>query len=271
MPRVVPSDVVKAIDRMFPGVKDRPTDIPNMSPEWVPSLTALADLAEAVPDELLYVLDPTQYADLRAGVAFLRGAAGVFHSPRTPAAIPLRLHGYDRHPVAIVRDAMLLCPDEAPDPHTTELSFITDAALRKSIRLDISAAHSGLSQAEWKGATVLAGAAIEALLLWALQEHETKYVGARAAAIATLRGSPTPTLTREPNANIERWGLHEYLEVAAHLGIIRSDTATLVRLAKDFRNLIHPGRAARTGQQCDKPTAHGALAAVLAVARDLTP
>ena len=89
-------------------------------------------------------------------------------------------------------------------------------------------------------------------------------------AVATLVGK---TLKANPGADLEGpgWHLHEYVEVAAHMGVIKPDTATLVRLAKDFRNLIHPGRAARLGQKCDRATALGALAAVEAVARDLAP
>ena len=102
-----------------------------------------------------------------------------------------------------------------------------------------------------------------------LQEREKDKLGVvRAAVVALLGGRP---LSRDPGADLEGpgWHLHEYVEVAAHLGIIKPDTATLVRLAKDFRNLIHPGRAARLGQKCDRATALGALAAVEAVVRDL--
>ena len=90
-------------------------------------------------------------------------------------------------------------------------------------------------------------------------------------AVTSLLG--TKAFSRDPGADLEGpgWHLHEYIEVAAHLGIVKPDTATLVRLAKDFRNLIHPGRAARLGQKCDRATTLGALAAVEAVARDLTP
>jgi hypothetical protein len=42
--------------------------------------------------------------------------------------------------------------------------FITDDALRNSIRGDIGAAERAFANFEWKAATVLAGAAIEALL-----------------------------------------------------------------------------------------------------------
>jgi hypothetical protein len=76
---------------------------------------------------------------------------------------------------------------------------------------------------------------------------------------------------RQPDANPERWDLYEYVEVADRLKIIKPDTATLVRLAKDFPQSDPPGRAARLGQKCDRSTACTALAAVDAVARDLTP
>jgi hypothetical protein len=55
------------------------------------------------------------------------------------------------------------------------------------------------------------------------------------------------------------------------LKLITGDTAQLVRLAKDARNLVHPGRAARLDQKCNRATALTALAAVEAVADDLTP
>ncbi|MCI1909012.1 MAG: hypothetical protein LKI99_04780 [Acetobacter fabarum] len=49
-------------------------------------------------------------------------------------------------------------------------------------------------------------------------------------------------------------------------GILDGD----ILIAKDFRNLIHPGRAQRLGQVCDRATALTALAAVESIARDLS-
>jgi hypothetical protein len=266
MPRVVPSDVVRAIDRMFPEMAQRPDAFPNMGFDDLPSLAALVKLVESVPEEVI-VLEPRRYAELTASVSCLRAVPDVFQASRAP--LHLRLRGFAQNPIALIRAAMAACPDEAPARETTALSFIGDEGLRQSIRLDISGANRDLTQGEWKGATVLAGSAIEALLLWALQAHETQKQGTGAVAIAALVGNKT--LTRQPHANPERWDLHEYVEVAAHLGIIKPDTATLVRLAKGFRNLIHPGRALRLGEKCDRATALGALAAVEAVVRDLTP
>jgi hypothetical protein len=70
----------------------------------------------------------------------------------------------------VIRRASAKCPDEYPPSATTELLFINDAALREHIRRDLEAANRALNNAEWKAATVLPGAAIEALLHWRLQE-----------------------------------------------------------------------------------------------------
>ena len=262
MPRILPSDVVQAIDNMFSNIIANPQSRPGFSTEVVPRLRAIVSLVEAVPTELID-LDPAEYARLLMCVAALRGAIEI--APARAVTV-LDIPGLPEHPIAVIREAMSLCPDEAPSPQVTELSFIADTALRNSIRLDISAAYSNLSQGEWKGATVFAAVAAEALLLWALQRNDSAN---RHAAVRAL--SARGVLTGDLGANPEgrEWSLHTYVEVAAQLRIIGDSTSTLVRLTKDFRNLIHPGRAARLQQTCDRSTALTALAAVEVVARDL--
>jgi hypothetical protein len=268
VPRVVPSDVVKAADAMFPDMVKTPTAFPAVGPDTAARLMVLAELVDVVAPELV-TLKPERYAALIANVAYIRSLNGAFLAGLK--VLNFNLHGYEHNPVATIRDAMALCPDETPSAQTVTLAFIADSGLRESIRLDISAANQDLAEGEWKGATVLAGSAVEALLLWTLQEHEKTKPGVVPAAVASLVGSKT--LKGNPGGDLEGpgWRLHEYVEVSAHMGVIKSETATLVRLAKDFRNLIHPGRAARLGQKCDRATALGALAAAEAVARDLTP
>jgi hypothetical protein len=263
VPRVVPSDVVKLADQMFPEMATNPATFQNISPVELPSLAALARLAESVPSDLV-VLELGKYAGLLASIAYLRATPDVFSSGKIAPATALRIRGFDANPIALIRAAMAACPDEAPSANTTGLAYVTDPGLRESIRRDISAAHRDLAQGEWKGATVLAGSAIEAVLLWKLQEFERQVPGSLVAAATNLLGNK---LTRKPDANPEAWDLHTYTEVAAHLGVLNQDEATLVRLAKNFRNLIHPGRAVRLGENCDRATALGALAAVEAVAR----
>jgi hypothetical protein len=74
----------------------------------------------------------------------------------------------------------------------------------------------------------------------------------------------------KPDSNIDRWELHHFIEVAGHLSLLKPDTCSAVRLARSFRNLIHPGRAARLGQTCDRATAYSAVGALEHVIRDLS-
>lgn len=63
------------------------------------------------------------------------------------------------------------CPDEAISEQTAGLPFIEDESLRISVLLDISSAENAFNNGEWKAATVLAAAAVEALLLWSLNQR----------------------------------------------------------------------------------------------------
>lgn len=154
----------------------------------------------------------------------------------------------------LIREALAKCSDQAPSSTTTELAFITDGGLRDSIRLDLSTATSALHNGEWKTATVLAGSAAEALLLWAISSAPN-----------------LPNLVNKPKGLPESWGLGDYVTVATSLGLIKSATSQQTILAQNFRNLIHPGRARRLGEICDRGTAFTALAAVELIVRDLGP
>src|SRR5262249_549509 len=153
MPRVVPSDVVQVADQMFPEMIRNPRSFPNVGADTVPSLAALASLVEPVPAELVTV-QTHQYAGLVASIAFLEAMGAVFQSKGVPGGVPLQIRGFPENPVALIHIAMLMCPDVAPSPQTTDLPFITDAALRENIRLDISVASQALAETEWKAATV---------------------------------------------------------------------------------------------------------------------
>jgi hypothetical protein len=164
-----------------------------------------------------------------------------------------------RNPVVLIREALLLCPDEYPPSSTADLQFISDTELRDSIRRDVGAASQALHNGEWKAATVLAGAAIEALLHWKLGQFP-----------ATERHNAAKTLQKTPPADLDRWGLEQYIEAAGVLNLIKPDTVKAANLARDFRNLIHPGRAARLAAECNRATALSALAGLEHVIRDLS-
>ena len=105
---------------------------------------------------------------------------------------------------------------------------------------------------------MLAGSKLEALLLWRIQQHNDSE---RQSAVSQTRRKVAP---KHP----EDWHLADYIEVAHALSDIGDDTASQARLAKDFRNLIHPGRAQRTQARCDRGTAHAAFAALHLVIGD---
>jgi hypothetical protein len=112
-----------------------------------------------------------------------------------------------------------------------------------------------------------AGASIvEALLLWAIQQcPEADYK--KAFDDVVLKKKLRPRRSTAP----EEWDLVHYIAVAEELKQISADTATQAGLAKDFRNLIHPGKAQRQAQACSRGTAMAALAAVEMVIECLTP
>src|SRR5438445_7562972 len=134
MPRVVPSRVVAFIDRTWPAglLANHVIDATSLT-----EVSALVDLAERIPDELL-VLDPDKYTALLATLAVLRTSVGAWqagvrhHAVSSISAVP----GF--HVVTALRHACAACPDEAPSSQTTGLAFITDSELRESIRLDMS-------------------------------------------------------------------------------------------------------------------------------------
>lgn len=122
-----------------------------------------------------------------------------------------------------------------------------------------------MHNADFKATTVLAGAAVEALLLWAIRQEPIEDRDK-----ATRASLDNGALTTKPKGDLERWGLPELIEVGGELGLISKDAVSQCRLAKDFRNLIHPGRSVRLGQVCNRATALSACAALHHVVIDLT-
>ena len=173
----------------------------------------------------------------------------------------------NQHPIALVRKHLSTLSDEGIDPATSNLPFIADRQLNDSLRTDITAVNSALDNGEWKAATVLSGSIVEAVLLYAIKEYERENTTQVSATIATLTAS---NAIQNVPSEINEWSLHILIEVASALKIIIDSTAALCRITRGFRNLIHPGRAVRLAQACDRGTALSAVAAVTHVIRDLS-
>lgn len=260
MSRVVPSQVVQLIDQLY----SQAVVSPQFNVGAGPQLLAIVALARQIPTELL-PLDGQDLSDYVVALEYMESAEKQrLALQRGTSVVEYR----GSNVVALLRAALAKCPDEAPAPGTTELTFIADVDLRESIRRDVSAANQDMINGEWKGATVLAGSATEALLLYAIKEADRVTPGTAAAAAVQCAGSGK--LRQKPSGAPERWHFIELIEVALELGSIKPPTADQARLGKNFRNLIHPGRAMRLGEVCDRGTALSALAAVELVVRDLT-
>jgi hypothetical protein len=168
MLRVVPSQVLALIDQNFPAAKSN-AGFPVYSAS-AGVLAAIVRLVGEIPTEL-FVISAEDYSNLVAGVESLRSAVDKWHR-RGGDDPPGAISGVN--PLVAIRTVLSKCPDESPSPSTSTLTFIADVDLRESIRLDISASNRDMANGEWKGATVLAGSASEALLLWAIQETELR-------------------------------------------------------------------------------------------------
>jgi hypothetical protein len=247
---------------MFPQI-EYPHEIGNLllRRAHLASIATLISLIGELPEDLILISGEVHIGFV-AGVSALRAAVQAWQAG---VDFPIaQISGFNSpHVLVLIREALAACPDEFPQKGTAELLFILDAELRSSLRQDLSDTNRALADGEWKAATVLAGSVVEALLLWALQQRSAGEV--REKAIALHPG----TLEKKPPTDLERWHLPELVEVAAALGLIETDTTAQVRLAKDYRNLIHPGRAIRLQKQCNRGTALGAVAAVEMVVRDL--
>ncbi len=260
MPRVVPSQIVELIDQVIPSAKNNKSFY--LERDHSAPCAAIINLFEQLPSALL-VLPSNKYSELMLAVSSIKTALETWKNLSHRLGIIPGLG--DLNPVSVLRNILSMCPDEFPSKDTAEMQFIDDIELRANLKLDISATNQALSNGEWKAATVLAGSVIEALLLWLLKKHDQDE---RSAAVSTL--IEERTLKSDPGGNLDKWTFHTFIEVAAKLEIIGENTAQQARLAKGFRNLIHPGRGQRLGQKCDRGTALSAVAAVEHVITDLS-
>lgn len=255
--------MVEFIDTGFPGAKLN-TPKTRLQVNQRGSLSGLVAMIDAIPEELLQ-LGAQQNSEFIISIAVVRNGLRTWEGGDTSLQILSLIAFDDLNPVSLIRRVLSSCPDEMPAPGTVGLEFIEDRELRDNIRLDISAAFKGVADREWKSATVMAGTAVEALLLWALQEHTESVQRTDAVAVLIASGK----LNSNPGSDLDRWMLGPFVEVAFHCNLISADTTTQARLTQSFRNLIHPGRATRLGQTCDRGTALSAVAAIEHVSRDL--
>lgn len=255
MSRVVPSQVVEIINTLFPFTStQRDGESVGLDFSYVESLAGVVHLVDQIPVELIHLSD-NEFINFTINLEAIRSAVKSFEQRGNVNALK-SLPGFNRlNPVTIVRRLLEKCPDEFPSKAITKLLFITDIDLRDSIRMDISTAEQSFRNGAWKASTVLAGSAIEALLLWRLKQEDPNNLHDKTTIDAN---------------QLDRLDLHHLIDASKAMGIIKPETATLGLLAKGFRNLIHPGRSTRLGEKCNRATSYTALAALEHLVNDLS-
>lgn len=263
MPTIYPKDVLAILVRDYAWVQklsQAPTFFDPANDAH--KVAALVDLLEQIPPSLL-VQSRDDFSAYRQTIASLRQL--LKQSERGGTIYWPSIGGGN-----VLTTLWLLlqkCPDEAISEATSGLEFIADTPLRESIRRDVSSADTALNNGEWKASTVIAGAAVEALLLWAIASPSTRR-DEREEAISKAVAR-VPQFKSLDADHPENWPLSAYIEVALELKKISQQAADQARLVKDYRNLLHPDREIREKLSCDRGTAHGAFAAMQLVVRDL--
>lgn len=254
MPTVRPSDVVRYLEDSFKAVKKGRKDRGRfeLSGNYAPELRTVAALLHQMADYAALL-------DVEAFIRVVEAKAAIDHmleiwatgDPRGP------LKG---HFLVELRDALAACPDEIPAPGSQELSFMSepdDEALRSTLRLDISSAQRALRQGDWKWATVLAASVVEALILWAINKVPAPSVAGLSTKVQADYAKRM-TMTFGP-----------LVQLAFDLRLITDSTRKVVERAAEYRNLIHPGKAQRTGAECHRGTAHVAFGCIDVVVEDI--
>jgi hypothetical protein len=241
MPRILPSQIVEAIDTLF-GVNRGELDGRAVAQIYRAEVHALLALLDEVPGELID-LGSVDYLELTRCRAVL--ATTLVRWNLGDVAPARDVGGKDA--VERIRRLMKKCHDELPLAEP-ELPFISDEDIRFGVEDRIHAAWIDFNAREWMGATVFAGAALEALLLWALK-----------------RVNPAET----PKQALDKLHLTDLIRLAVTNHLIDEAAERQASLAKDARNLIHPGRALRSGDACNKTTALTSLTAVYRVIDEL--
>jgi len=261
MAAICPSDVISILVTDYPwarGLSQAPNFFDPANDSY--KLAGLLDLLDRIPEALLPQVcdDYSAYTQIVAALRQVLKQAERGGSISWPSV---------RKNNALTALWLLLtkCPDEVILGGTAGLEFISDEKLRNSIRLDLSAAESTLNNGEWKASTVLSGAALEALLLWKIDVANVDERESAKAKAAKRVGQRQRLVVDKP----ENWSLADYIEMAFAMGAITEQCVEQARLAKDYRNLIHPGKEMRERLKCDRGTAHGAFAAVQFAVRDL--
>lgn len=240
-----PSLVVDAIEAMF-GPSRTELDSRYMSSTHAPEVRTLLAMIDEIPSELM-TLGPATLLEFNRCRATLAFAAAIWEKG-IGGFQPGQVGGKD--PIERIRRLLATCPDEIPPE--IELPFVTEIEVRNGIEELVKTAWTNYRVAEWAGATVFAGTAIEALLLWLVRRQQD--------------GQTPIDPDQDPLNKLRFEDLVKRTEEGKWLN---KSTIEQIRHGQAARNLIHPGRSIRLGKTCNRATSLTAFAAFYSLAEDL--
>ena len=260
MPRVLPSQVVQVIEKYFPQTKLKANIGFNLDRGDRNECVSIARLVDQIPIELLNPPLMEDYVKLISNIAILNFTLESWKT-LSRSHIDDLTGKSEGNPISVIHDTLQKCPDEAISPKTAGLEFIEDINFRDSLRSDLTSVTNALSNGEWKATTVLAGSIAEALLLWAINKEKQAKQNEIAQAMQKHG-------IKENDFN--RWSLEYCNKVAMELQITKPTTYAQIDIAREFRDLIHPGREIRKKAKCSIATAYSAIAAFQLIIEDLS-
>jgi hypothetical protein len=142
-----------------------------------------------------------------------------------------------------------------PVTEVKEFKFVRDSALRTILQRDYLEIQRAYVAQCWKSVIILAGGAIEAILLDLVLQNENR-------ARASLKAPNQSDLTR--------WDLRDLIAVCVDLRLVSSGVERLSSPVREYRNLVHPGNELRSKLVFGAEEARIALEVLNMVHRDLS-
>lgn len=262
MSKVVPSQIVEFISKAFRGIDDAETPPRQRKPcvhGWSDgsNITALLDLLDKLPAKFINAIPSDNQWRYYAALGDMRYAKDLWIVPKVPDTLnPWKDYKINSKPefngrtsIEFTRDVLFELPDQVPQLETSELLFLkNDPSFQLGIRQDVSTSYKLFDSHEYKASIVMAGSVIEALLVWLLQNQEyTLVIKARDEWNAENANSDGKNRTPIKSKKIEEWNLDTLINIADYLKQVSKDTVSSLHLSREYRNLIHPGRAMRKG------------------------
>ncbi len=238
--RVLPSEVVQGIELLI-GAKSTDIDDRRLKSHYLAEVNSILTLVNDVPTELvdLPFNDYLELTQCRSALAAAAGGWVVGDVQRVAKAVG----GKDA--VERIRLLMKRCQDKLPPPEP-ELPFV-DEDDRPDIQSLMTTAWRNFETHDWLGSTTFGGAAMEAVILWALKKTK-------------------PNVPRKKH--LDDLYLHDLIAESLKANLISKETGALAIQTKEARNFIHAGKVAREGP-CTKASALTALAGLYRVIQDL--